>query len=472
MARVAVYNAGMTRFTSLLLALAVAPLCPAQSAPAPVAVDNAQLTQQLQAVLRDMVKTGSEDFYDAAAFVLRTTGDESAFLPLMEKAAAAGSSSAQYWVAMRKLPFTGADASSFAEVNRLVDRAVNGKYSPAMILASQLKAQTDMQASRSLLMQACGLGNAKARALYLLQSGRLTTGNFTLPEIASELKKKNHYLEEIIASLQTSEQETIKWMSAAMEHGSATAPYILSQVVLPNETEAESLKRLKLAADRHNVMALFLYGVALMSAEQLDCGIQGNPEEGMRLIQIAAMLGSPEAASQLGTYYALGRVKGVNAKRIYLLHEYAHLCGLPEGTAGLGLCKVLGAGCKPDVKNGIQMMLTARDKGALWVNQALASVYYHGYHDLKPDMKKALDYLAADAAQDGIYAYAIAAGLSALGNADTPPNPTMAEFYLKQALESKPQYAAEIRQAYDAIIATKNWYSMPLLEQEASAPQK
>ena len=55
----------MTRCTSLLLALAVAPLCPAQSAPALAAVDNAQLTQQLQAVLRDMVKAGSEDFYEA-----------------------------------------------------------------------------------------------------------------------------------------------------------------------------------------------------------------------------------------------------------------------------------------------------------------------------------------------------------------------------------------------------------------------
>ena len=130
----------MTRCTSLLLALAVAPLCPAQSAPAPVVVDNAQLTQQLQAVLRDMVKAGSEDFYEAAALVLRATGDESAFLPLMEKAAASGSSAAQYWVAMRKLPFTGAEASSMTEVTRLVDRAVNGKYSPALVLASQLKA--------------------------------------------------------------------------------------------------------------------------------------------------------------------------------------------------------------------------------------------------------------------------------------------------------------------------------------------
>lgn len=465
------YNTGMTRCTSLLLALAVAPLCPAQSAPAPVVVDNAQLTQQLQAVLRDMVKAGSEDFYEAAALVLRTTGDESAFLPLMEKAAAAGSSAAQYWVAMRKLPFTGADAASMAEVTRLVDRGVNGKYSPALVLASQLKAQTDAQTSRSLLMQACGMGNAKARALYLLQSGRLSAGNFTLPEIASELKKKNHYLEEIIASLQTNEQESLKWMRAAMEHGSATAPYILSQVVLPHETELESLKRLKFAAERHNVMAMFLYGIALMSADQIDCGIQANPEEGIRLIQIAAMLGSPEAASQLAMYYALGKIEGVTVERIYKLFEYSHLCGLAEGTAGVGLCKVLGAGCKADVDTGVQMMLAARDKGALWVNQALASVYYHGYHGMKPDMERTMNYLAADAAQDSVYAYAIAAGLSALGNTNTPPNPSMAEFYLKEALNRMPAYADQIQRAYDAIIATKSWHFAPWLEKAVSSPQ-
>lgn len=461
----------MLRYISLLMAFASASVCVAQAAPAPVVSDNAQLQQKLQEVLRGMVKSGSEDFYEAAALVLNATGDESAFLPMMEKAAAAGSSAAQYWLALRRLPVAAPGTADYAQLVKWVEQAVSGKYTPAMILASQLKAESNPQAALSVLMDACRLGNAKARALYLLQSGRLATGNLALPEVASELKKNNHYLEEIVANLQTSELKAFEWMQKAALHGSPTAPYILSQTLMPGDTEQDCLDRLKTAVERHNVMALYMYGLVNLRGNEFYEGVQNNAVEAKRLLQLAAMLGAPEAAVQLAVFYSTGELSGADATRIYRLFEYAAQCGAPAGMAGVGVCKVLGAGCNADVDGGLKLLHAARDKGDQWVNKALASLYFNGCADLKPDLRKALDYLSADAAQGGYYSYAIAAGLAAVGNEAAPPDAAMADFYLTEAL-SNPDIADVARRMYDVIVESKSWYFMPVLEQSVQNAQK
>lgn len=461
----------MLRYITLPAVFASVSVCVAQVAPASVAVDHAQLQQKLQDVLRGMVQSGSEDFYEAASIVLNATGDESSFLPMMEKAAVAGSSAAQYWLALRCLPVAVPGSADYAQLEKWVDKAVKGKYSPAMILASQLKAETNPKAALSVLMDACRLGNAKARALYLLQSGRLAAGNLDLPEVASELKKNNHYLEEIIANLQTTELKAFEWMQKAAQHGSPTAPYILSQTLMPGDTEEDCLNRLKTAVERHNVMALYMYGLVNLRGNEFYEGVQNNTAEAKRLLQLASMLGAPEAAVQLAVFYSTGELSGADAARIYRLFEYASQCGVPAGMAGVGVCKVLGAGCKADVEGGLKLLLAARDKGDQWVNKALASLYYNGCAGLKPDLRKALDYLTADAAQGGYYSYAIAAGLAAVGNASNPPDAAMADYYLSSAL-SNPEVAAVARQMYDVIVASKGWRFMPVLEQSVQNTQK
>ena len=465
------YNSGMVRYIPLLLAFASSSVYAAPSAPATAVVDQAQLQQKLQETLRAMVKSGSEDFYDAAALVLNATGDESAFLPMMEKAAAAGSSAAQYWVALLRLPSAVPGTAEYAEIERLVNKAVSGKYSPAMILASQLKARTDTQASLALMMEACRLGNAKARALYLLQSGRLSASNLALPEVASELRKNNHYLEEILANLQTSQMKAYEWMRKAAQHGSPSAPFFLSQTMMPGETEEDCLNHLKTSVARHNVMALYMYGLVNLRGNDFYEGVQNNPAEAKRLLQMAAMLGAPEAAVQLAVFYSTGELPGAEPKRIYHLFEYAAQCGMPSGMAGLGMCKVLGAGCPADVEKGLKLMHDARDKGDLWVNKALASIYFNGCAGVKPDMRKALDYLTEDAAQAGSYSYAIAAGLAAVGNAGTPADASTAEFYLNTAV-SDPEIAEVSRLTYEHILAAKGWRFMPVLEQSVENTQK
>lgn len=468
---VTVYNVGMIRMSSLLLALALGSLHPLHAEPAPATVNTAQLEQQLLDVLRAMVKTGSEDFYDAAVLVLNATGDESAFLPMMKKAAAAGSSSAQYWVAMSLLPTAMPGSADYAEMERMLDKAVSGKYSPALIMAARVKAETDAQASLRYLMEACRYGNAKARALYLLQSGRIQAGNLSLPEVASELKKNNYYLEEIIANMQTTDAQALEWLRKADAHGSVTAPYVFSQSLLPDETDADRLNHLRRAAERHNVMAMFLYGSVLLRGEAVYEGVKKDPAEALRLMQLASMLGSPDAAAQLAVLFSTGELEGATPARIYNLFEHAHRCGLVEGSAGVGLCKLLGSGCPRDTEAGLAMMLKARDAGARWVNQVLASIYFNGCEGVKPDMRRALDYLTDDAIAGGVYSYAIAAGISRLGNDGTPSDASMSDYYLQNALQNAADPAA-VQKVYDAIIISKSWQSMPVLENTPSAAEK
>lgn len=452
----------MKIFSHLLLAVASASVCAVHAAPSTPTVAAAQLQQKFVEVLRNMVKTGSDDFYDAAVLVLNATGDESVFLPMMEKAAAAGSSAAQYWLAVQKLPFTESGSKEYDEAMLMLNKAVKGKYSPALILSAQVKAQLgDTNGALADLMEACRLGNPKARAIYLMQTGRLEPGNLELPEIASELKKKNYYLEELIAGMQTTEQAAYEWINRAKEHGSPTAPCLLSQI--PERTPEEALPDLKLAAERHNIMALYMYGVVRYQGSALSAEFEENPAEAKQLLQLAAMLGSPEASAILAEFYAIGHFAGATPERTYKLFAYAARYGLPNGIAGVGLCKVLGAGCKADVDLGLKLLNSARDKGGQWANKALASLYFNGCAGIKPDLRKALDFLSEDAVHGGVLSYSLAAGIAAVGTSENPADSSMAEYYLDVAT-SMPEFAEEARRMYNIIVAKKEWYFMPVLE--------
>lgn len=452
----------MKIFSYLLLAAASASVGAVHAAPSAPTIANAQLQQKLVEILRNMVKIGSDDFYDAAVLVLNATGDESALWPMMEKAAAAGSSAAQYWLAVQKLPFAELGSQEYNDVMLLLNKAVKGKYSPALILSAQVKAQNgDTNGALADLMEACRLGNPKARAIYLMQTGRLQPGNLELPEIASELKKKNHYLEELIAGMQTTEQGAYEWMIRAKEHGSPTAPCILSQI--PERTAEEALPDLKLAAERHNIMALYMYGLIHYQGSALSAEFKDNPAEAKRFLQLAAMLGSPDAAAILAEFYAIGHFAGSTPERTYKLFAFAARYGLPNGIAGVGLCKVLGAGCKADVDLGLKLMNSARDKGGQWVNKALASIYFNGCAGIKPDLRKALDFLSEDAVRGGVLSCSLAAGIAALGNSENPADASMAEYYL-DAATSIPEFAEEARRMYNIIVTKKEWYFMPVLE--------
>ena len=468
----------MTRHALLLLALAAGSLGAAPAAAATVK-STVSVDQNLLKALQSIETKDSEDYYAAALSVLNDTGDETAFYPAMLKAATKGNAAAQTWVAMYNLPFVKEDSPEYASILKQLDKAAAKEYAPAMIMASQLRLQSDPDASLALLMKACLTGSQKAKALYLMQTGRIAAGDFTLPEIASELKKNNHYLEEVIAGVMAmagNDAEAIKWMLKSEAHGSATAPYMLLSVNVPNETQEDYVKHLFTAVERHNLMAMYTYGALLCRADEhpaaQQLGIKKDIQQGRKLLQLAAMLGSAESATELAMFYVQGQFEAVPAERIYRLFEYAHRCGVAEGGAGVGYCKILGAGCEQDVQKGLEMMLTARDAGALWVNQALASIYFNGSGGIAPDMQKAVDYLTADVANGGTYSYAVMAAITALGNAQKSPDAGTAKIYLEMAKQPNPAHDVETQKrraekmqvVYDAIVSSGTWCFAPELE--------
>ena len=454
----------MIRHAILTIALAAGVLSAAPSATSSVVAPSAREAEAaMLKELQKLVKTGSEDFCVPARAYLDKHGNCSGFFEAMQKAAKSGNAAAETWSAMYQLLYVQSGTPEYANVLKLVASAAEKKYAPALILSAGLHAQSNPSLSQTHLRAACAQGNPKARTLYLMQTGRLSAGNVTAPEVVSELKKNNYHLEEALASIQTVEAKAIEWMHKAEAHGSVSAPFLLSQTLVKGEDEHHRLAHMKLAAERGNLVAMHYYGALLCRANShplaIQLGIKHDFALGSRYLQLAAMQGMPEASAELALMYAQGQFDSVPVELVYRLFEHAHRCGIAEGTAGVGYCKVLGAGCPVDAETGVAMLLEARDKGALWVNHSLASVYFNGSAGIKKNMRKAIDYLTEDAAVSSSSAYAIMAAISALGNEETAPDMGAAEYYLDMAKAATPN----AQQIYDAIVLTKSWICMPEL---------
>ena len=442
-----------------LLTLACAGSLTAVAAPAKVTASavGQSVEKRLNAILQSMVKKNSEDFYEAAAAVYDSTaGDESVFFTLMQKAAQKGNPAAQLWLARFYAMQAPGDASAATKALRLMEQAAAKKYVPAMVEyagSSHVQNTTEAQQKRALavLMDACKLGSAKARALYLMLTGRMSSGGLTQPEIASELKKKNYYLEEMVAAMQPDSQSGMVWMVRASEHGSAFAPFALCQVVSPEEADGY----MKLAVERHLPAALGHVGTRMVLTEtvKVDGMDEKAHKEGLRMLSLSAMMCTPSSLQMLAYFYANGQGGAVSKERIYELFRLAHAAGEPDGTAGMGYCMVLGAGCRQDAEAGVALMEQARDKGAQWVNQALASMYFNG-DGVKADMRKAMDALSEDYLNGSRHAYAMMAALTAIGNESARPNPSTARVYLNMAIQNGDM---EAQAYYDAFVKEGKW---------------
>ncbi len=402
-------------------------------------VGSAAVTQnvetRLSAELQGLVKKNSEDFYDAAALVYDATQDVTAFAPMMKKLADRGNAAAQLWQARFMLMQNESDTKALA----VLEKAAGSKYLPAMVeYAAQctLPGSPDARAAkgRKVLMEACRLGSAKGRALYLVVSGRFQNASLTQPEIVSELKKKNFYLEEMIAALQADSTSALVWMERAAEHGSAVTPFLIWSN-MPQGEKAQAY--LNMALERHLPAALGHVGYQSVLAETMraDGGDKAKTADAFRMLAISAMLNTPESIQMLAYFYANGQGGEVPKERIAELFRLAHNCGHPDGTAGLGYCMVLGAGCKQDVQGGIALMEKAAANGAKWVYQALASMYFNG-DGVKPDMRKAIDAFAEDHLNGARHSYAMMAVITALGNASAKPDARAARVYLNMAREN------------------------------------
>ncbi len=411
---------------------------------------------RLATVLQTMVRNNSDDFYDAAALVYDASGNMLSFVSMMTAAAEQGNPAALLWQA-RYLRMTAAtEPAGISRARTLLEQAAKKKYVPAMVeyaamVYEQASSEQEARPGRQMLMEACRAGSAKARALYLMVSGRMQNSSLTAPEVASELRRKNFYLEELIAAAQQEPSSFVMWMERASEHGSPFAPYALCSYVAADKADA----CLKLAVDRHLPAALGHMGTGIVRTEaaRMEQYDAQKAAEGLRMLHIAAMLCEPAAVSSLASFLAEGYGATMNKELVYGLFHLAHRSGDPNGTAGLGYCMVLGAGCSQDVPKGLEYLATARTKGSQWVNQALASIYYNG-DGVPADLNKAINALTEDYANGSRHAYVVMAAITAMGNSSTAGDERRARLFLNMAISDGNLQAEPF---YDFIVQRGKW---------------
>lgn len=426
---------------------------------------SAQNTQQspetaFLAALSQVLQSQSEDLYAVAAAVLQSGGTESDFFRFMNQACEAGHPVAQQWKAQQLLQTVAAAQADLVtspdavRAGGLMKAAANAGYVPALVeMARYVGSGVGMAASEAeglrYLMQACRSGSSRARAAYLLLTGRLNAGKFDAPEIASELNKNNYHLEEVIASLYGDSPEALDWLEKASAHGSPTAAFMLGQSKLPSD-EPAALALLKLAAERHLPEALATHGVIQMSQQS------GN--EGLRDLQLAFMLGYTPAASTLAAQF-IRQPEVYSPERVFELYRLGDTLQDARSSVAYAYCLVTGRGCAAAPEKGVEMLRRLADAGSPYANVALADLYFNGC-GVEPNMMKAVNYLGEADAAGVPNAYVLMAALTRLGNAAAPPDSRRAELYLKMAVERGEQ---GVQQLFDAMIQEKEWHFLPLV---------
>ncbi len=441
--------------TYLLMAL---PMVVSAQNDLPVPTVNQGVNEALESAFAGILESQSEDLYPLALAVLDSGGMEADFFNLMNQAAEAGNPVAQKWSAqmlMQSVPLTQAElgtASNAVKARALMKSAADAGYVPAQVemaryVGSGVGAPADESEGLRYLMMACKTGSARARAAYLLLTGRLDAGKFDAPEILSELNKNNFYLEEVIASLCGDSPEALEWLEKASAHGSPTAAFLSGQMKVQTD-EAASLKLLKLAADRHLPEALASQGMMSLS--------NGQDEEGIRHLQLAFMLGYAPAAATLAAQYN-NRPETYGAERVYALYKLGAQLHDPRAQVACAYCLATGRGCIPAAEQGAEQLMRLADAGNPYAHVALADLYFNGI-GVPVDMMKAINALGEADAAGVPNAYVLMAVLTHLGNAAAAPDARRAELYLRMAVE---RGAVGAQQVFDSLVKEKSWHFLP-----------
>ncbi len=444
---------------TLPLGLLLIPCYVTAQAEIPIAQDMQQTTETaFSAALSHVLQSQSEDLYPVAVAVLQSGGSESDFFRLMNLACDAANPVAQKWKAQQLLQSVAAAQADLltspdaVRARDLMKSAADAGYVPAQVemaryAGSGVGAAASEAEGLRYLMQACRSGSSRARAAYLLLSGRLNTGKFDTPEISSELGKQNYHLEEVIASLYGDSPEALEWLEKASAHGSPTAAFMLGQSKLQSD-EAAALALLKLSAERHLPEALATHGVIQLSQQQ--------GKEGLQNLQLAFMLGYTPAVTTLAAQF-IRQPETYSPERVFELYRLGDTLQDDRSSVAYAYCLVTGRGCSASPEKGVEMLRQLADAGSPYANVALADLYFNGC-GVEPNMMKAVNYLGEADAAGVPNAYVLMAVLTQLGNAAAPPDSRRAELYLKMAVERGESGA---QQLFDAMIQEKEWHFLP-----------
>lgn len=446
----------------LFLSLTMPILADAQKPTEPAGAESgAALQSSFDAALAAVLKAQSDDLYPVADAVLNAGGTETDFYRLMKAASDAGQPVAQRWNAQLMLlsaqePGMNPAETEIARQSReLMQKAAESGYVPAQVemaryAGSGIGAPANESEGMRYLMSACKAGSSRARAAYLLLSGRLDAGRFDAPEIASELRKNNYHLEDIIASLPVTKADAEKWLRKAAEHGSATAPYVLAQN--ENASAEAFVAGMKLAAERHLPEGLATYGQILLNPLR-EFKVEKNEPAGIRHLQLAFMLGYSPVTATLATLM-MNRPEEYSAARVFDLYNVGTVMQDARASVAYAYCLACGRGCDALPDKGVRMLEELADAGSAYSYVALADLYFNGA-GVPADLSKAVNYLG-DAAASGVpNTYSIMAALTHLGNASAKPDARRAELYLRMAEE---RGETEARRVFDALVKEKQWH--------------
>lgn len=456
----------MKRILPFVLLLGLADLhAAAQEAATQPSAAEAQATSSVQEALQQVEQANSEDFYPVVTAVMatRTAEDMSA---AMQEAADGGSAAALYWVSRRAVDKLAAEAADLVHDARaqkaweqMKASAAKG-YLPAKVELSRyagsgIGREADEKEGIQLLTDACKAGSVRARAAYLLVSGRLDKPEtWTAPEVVSELKKNNFYLEEILASLCGDKEQALAWLKSAAEHGSANAPFVISQMFAAEISREEFKKYLLMAAERHLPDALAAVGIA----EAFGNGDLLAPDkaQSIRHLEESCALGSTAGIVALAMQYHAD-AEHYKPEQVFALFRTATELGEVNAAVSYAYCLAAGYGCTAEPARGTAMLKQLADAGLAYAHVALASLYFNGEGGLEADVHRAVIELTSAGTQGIPGTYAIAAALTAMGNSTTKPDERRAASYLKMAEE---QSGSAARAEYEAILAAKAWNFM------------
>lgn len=423
----------------------------------------------------DAVKTAQSEYMGpvVTAVMDATGGDERQYPLLLKKAADAGHPVALTWLArqaMLQLRAQGVNTETSPEAVRLravMEQAAAQGYLPAVVemahfCGSGVGSQPDEQAGMKYLMQACKENSSRARAAYLLLSGRLEKEGATGAAVASELKKNNFYVEEFLSAFTQpgDEEQSREWLTKAASHGSPSAACTLGLYYLQQGKDALGYDFLKLAADRDHPEALAqLAALSLPGAElspALKNIIKPDTETAIRLFRRAALLGySPALIPLAGEYHK--QPEKYAPERVFELYRQSADAGDPRGGVAYAYCLVTGRGCTPDAERGVIILRQLVDAGVPYANLALADLYFNGT-GVPADMTKAISCLTAAASVGIPQSYTLMAVITQLGNAARPSDPSRARIYLRMA-EERGELAPQ--QAFDSLVSAGSWKFMP-----------
>lgn len=423
----------------------------------------------------DAAKTAqSADMGSVVTAVLNATdGDELAYYRLMQEATNSKHPVALTWSALQMLKQVQAQglnpgtAPEARQLRSYIEEAARQGYVPALVEMANLHGNgiggaVDEKKGMNYLMEACKANNPRARAVYLLLSGRLSAEGEPSPAVQAELKKNNYYVEEFMSLMtrQGSETKSKEWLSKAAEHGSPGAACTLAMFHMQEGDVARGYELLKKAVERDHPQALSQLATLTLPGTELPEALKGlvhqDTQQAIRLYQKAALLGDTAALMPLAGLYHQNPEK-YTQERVFELYRRAADAGDARGGVAYAYCLVSGRGCAPEPERGVGILKKLTDAGVPNANVALAELYFNGV-GVEPDMTSAISALSAAASSGMPQAYTLMAVISQLGNKSRESDPRRAQLYLRMAEE---RGEAAPRELFNSMVKNGVWKLLP-----------